>query len=58
MQRLRLFGSLAIRRMTAVIASKLLAIFLRVALGDVAGRMRWLGGAGQDPARVLGNAAL
>ena len=44
--------------MTAVIAHKLLAIFLRVALGDVAGRMRGLGGAGQDPARVLGTAAL
>jgi predicted permease len=43
--------------MTLAIAYKLLAIFLTVALGHVAGRMRWLGSQGQDPARVLGKAA-
>ena len=45
--------------MTAVVLHKLLAIFVTVALGWVAGRMRWLGesAAGSDPARVLGNAA-
>jgi predicted permease len=38
---------------------KLLAIFLTVGLGWVAGRMRWLdnGADARDPARVLGNAA-
>jgi malonate transporter and related proteins len=38
---------------------KLLAIFLTVGLGWVAGRMRWLdsGTDARDPARVLGNAA-
>ena len=45
--------------MTLAVFHKLLAIFLTVALGWVAGRMRWLGGAGgpTDAARVLGNAA-
>jgi predicted permease len=43
--------------MTLVIATKLLALFLTVALGYVAGRMRWLGSDAQDPARVLSNAA-
>lgn len=43
--------------MTLAIAYTLLAIFLTVALGHVAGRLRWLGSEGQDPARVLGNAA-
>ena len=45
--------------MTLVVFHKLLAIFLPVALGWVAGRLRWLGGAGSptDAARVLGNAA-
>lgn len=45
--------------MTLAVVSKLLAIFLTVALGWVAGRLRWLGerSAGSDPARVLGNAA-
>jgi predicted permease len=43
--------------MTIAIFYKLLAIFLTVGLGFAAGRMRWLGGAQQDPARVLGNAA-
>ena len=36
-------------------ATKLLAIFIVVALGYLAGRLRWLGE--NDPARVLGNAA-
>ncbi|MCA0242980.1 MAG: AEC family transporter [Proteobacteria bacterium] len=51
--------------MTVAIFYKLAAIFLTVALGWVAGRMRWLdvapqpgGGSEQaDPARLLGNAA-
>ena len=45
--------------MTAVVFHKLLAIFLTVGLGWVAGRMRWLdsGAEARDPARVLGNAA-
>jgi hypothetical protein len=44
---------------TVAVFYKLLAIFVTVALGWVAGRMRWLGiGAdAKDPARVLGNAA-
>ena len=44
--------------MTLAVFYKLLAIFLTVGLGYAAGRARWLGGAQQDPARVLGNAAL
>ena len=36
---------------------KLLAIIVTVALGWVAGRMRWLGDAQADPARILSNAA-
>ncbi|MBC7938467.1 MAG: AEC family transporter [Chitinophagaceae bacterium] len=43
--------------MTVAVFHKLLAIFFTVALGYVAGRMRWLGGPDQDPSRVLGNAA-
>lgn len=51
--------------MTWVIAAKLLAILVAVAIGWAVGRMRWLGGgkAGSqpgeegDPARVLANAA-
>jgi predicted permease len=45
--------------MTAAVFYKLLAIFLTVALGWVAGRMRWLGAGtdSSDPARVLSNAA-
>lgn len=45
--------------MTALVLHKLAAIFVTVALGWIAGRLRWLGAAGgeQDPARVLGNAA-
>lgn len=45
--------------MTLAVFYKLLAIFLMVALGWVAGHMRWLGErtAASDPARVLGNAA-
>lgn len=45
--------------MTQAIFNKLLAIFITVAIGWFAGRMRWLGQAstGVDPARVLGNAA-
>lgn len=48
--------------MTLTIAYKLLSIVLAVALGWLAGRMRWLGApaarAGDaDPARMLGNAA-
>ena len=45
--------------MSAAVFSKLLAIFFTVALGWVAGRMRWLGTGtdSSDPARVLGNAA-
>jgi predicted permease len=44
--------------MTAAVFYKLLAIVVTVALGWVAGRMRWLGRPQDgDPARVLGNAA-
>lgn len=45
--------------MTIAVAYKLLAILAIVALGWVAGRLRWLGTGTQagDPARVLGNAA-
>ncbi len=45
--------------MSIVVFHKLLAIFLTVALGWVAGRLRWLGepAGGIDPARLLGNAA-
>jgi len=41
--------------MSALIFFKLLAIFVTVAIGWVAGRLRWLGG--NDPARTLSNAA-
>ena len=45
--------------MTVLVFYKLLAIIATVALGYVAGRMRWLetGAQGSDPPRVLGNAA-
>ena len=43
--------------MTAAIAYKLLAIVLIVGLGYVVGRLRWLGDAKAEPARVLSNAA-
>lgn len=45
--------------MTAAVFHKLLAIFLTVGLGWVAGRARWLeaGQPGADPARLLGNVA-
>jgi predicted permease len=43
--------------MTLAVFHKLLAIFLTVALGYIAGRMRWLGPDGPATARVLGNAA-
>ncbi len=43
--------------MTLAILYKLLAIVLTVALGWAAGRMRWLGDAAADPARVLSNVA-
>jgi len=45
--------------MTALVLYKLLAIFIAVGIGWIAGRMRWLGAGsgGIDPARVLGNAA-
>lgn len=45
--------------MTAAVFAKLLAIFLTVGVGWVAGRLRWLdsGADARDPARVLGNAA-
>jgi malonate transporter len=44
---------------TAAVFHKLLAIFLTVGLGWVAGRARWLeaGQEGADPARLLGNVA-
>jgi malonate transporter len=44
---------------TVAVFYKLLAIFLTVALGWIAGRMRWLGDErlGADPARTLSNAA-
>ena len=41
--------------MASAVSLKLLAIFLVVTLGWVAGRLRWLGD--QDPARTLSNAA-
>lgn len=45
--------------MSAAVFYKLLAIFLTVGVGWIAGRMRWLdnGADARDPARVLGNAA-
>ena len=45
--------------MTVAVVHKLLAVFLTVGLGWVAGRMRWLdtGADTRDPACVLGNAA-
>ena len=45
--------------MSVLVLNKLLAIFGTVALGWLAGRMRWLGepAGGIDPARLLGNAA-
>jgi predicted permease len=43
--------------MSAAVLGKLLAILVTVALGWLAGRLRWLGDAKADPARVLGNAA-
>lgn len=45
--------------MSLILFNKLLAIFCTVALGWVAGRLRWLGepAGGIDPARLLGNAA-
>ena len=43
--------------MSAAVLGKLLAIIVTVALGWVAGRMRWLGDAKADPARILSNAA-
>jgi malonate transporter and related proteins len=47
------------RRMSLAVLYKLCAIFLTVAIGWVAGRMRWLGDGshGADPARTLSNAA-
>jgi len=41
--------------MTATVFLKLVAIFFIVALGWVAGRLKWLGH--NDPARTLSNAA-
>lgn len=43
--------------MTAAILARLLAILLAVVVGWTAGRMRWLGPAETDPARVLASAA-
>jgi len=43
--------------MSAAVLGKLLAIIVTVALGWLAGRLRWLGDAKADPARVLSNAA-
>ena len=45
--------------MSLIVLNKLLAIFCTVALGWLAGRLRWLGepAGGIDPARLLGNAA-
>jgi len=45
--------------MSMLVFHKLLAIFVTVALGWAAGRMRWLGegGGASDPARTLSNAA-
>jgi malonate transporter and related proteins len=39
------------------VLGKLLAIIVTVALGWLAGRLRWLGDAQADPARILSNAA-
>ena len=43
--------------MSAAVLGKLLAIIVTVALGWLAGRLRWLGDAQSDPARTLSNAA-
>lgn len=43
--------------MTVAVAYKLLAIVMIVGLGYVVGRLRWLGSAEAEPARVLSNAA-
>jgi predicted permease len=43
--------------MSAAVLGKLLVILATVALGWLAGRLRWLGDAQADPARVLGYAA-
>lgn len=43
--------------MTVAVAYKLLAIVLIVGLGYAVGRLRWLGPADAEPARVLSNAA-
>ena len=43
--------------MTGAVFAKLLAIIITVALGWLAGRLRWLGDAQADPARILSNAA-
>ena len=43
--------------MSAAVLGKLLAIIVTVGLGWVAGRLRWLGDAQADPARILSNAA-
>lgn len=45
--------------MPLIVLNKLLALFCSVALGWVAGRLRWLGepAGGINPARLLGNAA-
>ena len=45
--------------MSLLVLHKLLAIFMAVGLGWLAGRLRWLGeaGAATDPARLLGNVA-
>ncbi len=43
--------------MSGLVLGKLLAIIATVALGWLAGRLRWLGDAQADPARVLSNAA-
>jgi malonate transporter and related proteins len=45
------------RSMSTAVAHKLLAIVLIVGLGYVVGRLRWLGSADAEPARVLSNAA-
>ena len=41
--------------MTGAVFAKLLAIIVTVALGWLAGRMRWLGDAQADPARKTGH---
>jgi malonate transporter and related proteins len=43
--------------MSAAVLAKLLAIIVTVALGWLAGRLRWLGEPEADPARILSNAA-